>query len=264
MQRYIRISIALVTSFVFVNGVAPHVFLGASPLVRQDFIAQVKDAPHTLPQIVADYSTKLLARRPTAVPTPFDSSPSKILPTANPTTQSQPTTAQQPPTPTGFILPSKSPTALPSPTTKVNPPTVTPTTAQPNVDITILEQQTVDLINQKRKAENSNLQNLTINQYLVIAARGMSNDMVQHNACYKDHKGSDGSTFIDRINKAGFKGSAYGETLICAGNTPEIVVNGWWSSPPHHAVLTNDKIKQIGVGWAGSGGSTRVTADVAL
>lgn len=151
-----------------------------------------------------------------------------------------------PPLPTFAPLPTfiaKLPGSERSPTMSV--PTVSPI---PQISSSQLENEIINLINSRRKADG--LGGLTANTQLTAAARRHSADISAHNNC--GHYGSDGSDPFVRARQAGYTGSVHGETVACRHRTPESAVAGWWSSPPHHAILTNSTIKQIGVGWAGN------------
>jgi uncharacterized protein YkwD len=67
------------------------------------------------------------------------------------------------------------------------------------------------------------------------------------------HTGSDGSSPGDRITRAGYTWSAYGENVAYGYATPEQVMNGWMNSPGHRANILNCSFKEIGVGLAQPG-----------
>jgi uncharacterized protein YkwD len=83
---------------------------------------------------------------------------------------------------------------------------------------------------------------------LTAAARAHSADMVQKNTF--SHTGSDGSTFIVRIQRAGYAANATGENIAWGYRTPADVVNGWLNSPTHRANILNCASKAVGVGLA--------------
>ncbi|OGK20174.1 hypothetical protein A3C23_01580 [Candidatus Roizmanbacteria bacterium RIFCSPHIGHO2_02_FULL_37_13b] len=140
-------------------------------------------------------------------------------------------------------LPTRSPTREP-----VRQPTQSPQSNNTNISLSTLEQQTVTLINEKRSAEGKS--KLVVNSALTKAARTLSADNAGRASIGQcSHFGSDGSDFIKRANQAGYSGSPFGETIGCGHSSAESIVNGWWSSPPHHAILTNGQVKYIGVGW---------------
>lgn len=107
------------------------------------------------------------------------------------------------------------------------------------------EQQTVDLINSRRAAMG--LGTLQINPALTIAARRHSDDIGPTGLC--QHNGTDGSSPWDRIAQAGYTGSAMGEVVGCGFTTAQGVVDGWWGSPGHYAILTDANANDIGCAW---------------
>ncbi|MGW7817597.1 CAP domain-containing protein [Streptomyces puniciscabiei] len=92
---------------------------------------------------------------------------------------------------------------------------------------------------------------LTVNPELTKAAQAHSADMAAHQNM--SHTGSDGSSPGDRITRAGYSWSAYGENVAYGYATPEQVMNGWMNSPGHRANILNCSYKEIGVGLAQPG-----------
>ena len=111
--------------------------------------------------------------------------------------------------------------------------------------LTAQEQQTIDLINQRRAAMG--LGALRVSRSLTGASRRHSNDIGPRGLC--QHEGTDGSSPWDRIAQAGYGGSAMGEVVGCGYNSAQGVVDGWWNSPPHRAILTDPNANDIGCGW---------------
>lgn len=109
----------------------------------------------------------------------------------------------------------------------------------------VLEQQTVDLINQRRVALG--LGTLRVDSHLVAAARRHSDDIGPNGLC--QHEGTDGSSPWDRIDQSGYTGFGNAEVVGCGYDTPESIVDGWWNSPPHHDILINPETNDIGCGW---------------
>jgi uncharacterized protein YkwD len=108
-----------------------------------------------------------------------------------------------------------------------------------------LEQQTVDLINARRAAMG--LGAMRLNLSLTSAARRHSNDIGPAGLC--QHNGTDGTSPWDRIAQAGYSGGAMGEVVGCGYTTALGVVDGWWGSPGHYAILTDRSANEIGCGW---------------
>ena len=53
-----------------------------------------------------------------------------------------------------------------------------------------------------------------------------------------------------------------GEVVGCGYNSPRGVVDGWWGSSAHYAILTNSNADEIGCGWwIGSSGYGWQTCD---
>ncbi|MFF1644839.1 CAP domain-containing protein [Streptomyces sp. NPDC058240] len=92
---------------------------------------------------------------------------------------------------------------------------------------------------------------LTLSAELTKAARTHSADMASHKNM--SHTGSDGSALGDRIARAGYDWSAYGENVAHGYSTPEKVVAGWMGSPGHKRNILDCSFKEIGVGRAQPG-----------
>ncbi len=107
------------------------------------------------------------------------------------------------------------------------------------------ERQTVDLINQRRASMG--LGQLQVNMSLTQASRRHSSDIGPARLC--QHEGTDGSSPWDRIAQAGYAGFAMGEVVGCNFPTAQSVVDGWWASPGHYAILTDAAAVNIGCGW---------------
>jgi uncharacterized protein YkwD len=140
------------------------------------------------------------------------------------------------------------------------PPTPNPTstpTNPPDGTLSSYEQQTVDIINQRRRQMGR--RELSVNPQLTAAARRHSQDIHAHNLC--QHDGTDGTSPWDRVRQAGYPGQPLGEVAGCGYGTPEAVVNGWWGSPRHKAILIDANATEIGMGWtpaSGGGGAHQV------
>jgi|GEM_PF-4838078 len=117
-------------------------------------------------------------------------------------------------------------------------------TARPP-QISAHEQQTMDLINQRRAAMG--LRTLRVDMALVRAARRHSSDVGPHGLC--QHNGTDGSSPWDRMTQAGYAGFGIGEVVGCNFNSPQAVVDAWWASPGHYGVLVDPAATDIGCGW---------------
>ncbi|MFI2371659.1 CAP domain-containing protein [Streptomyces sp. NPDC018833] len=137
--------------------------------------------------------------------------------------------------------------AAPKPTaTKAAPKPASPSTAAPaSGDVA----RVVELVNSERS--KAGCSPVTLNAKLSKAAQDHSEDMAAHRNM--SHTGSDGSDAGDRITRAGYNWSTYGENVAYGYETPESVMAGWMSSPGHKENILNCAFKEIGVGLAQPG-----------
>src|SRR3954451_12546025 len=94
---------------------------------------------------------------------------------------------------------------------------------------------------------------LKLNGRLSRAAAGHSTDMVSDG--YFDHTAPGGSTFVDRILRAGYAkrtdGWALGENLAWGTgdlSTASGVMNSWMASPGHKANILKRSYREVGIG----------------
>ncbi|MFD7133800.1 CAP domain-containing protein [Streptomyces sp. NPDC059894] len=92
---------------------------------------------------------------------------------------------------------------------------------------------------------------LTLNAKLTKAAQDHSADMALHSNM--SHTGSDGSDAAERLTRAGYSWSSYGENVAYGYSSAEEVMAGWMSSPGHKRNILNCDFKEIGVGLAQPG-----------
>ena len=92
---------------------------------------------------------------------------------------------------------------------------------------------------------------MTMNPVLTWAAQAHSADWAAHGTM--SHTGSDGSSPGDRLTRAGYLWSAYGENVAYGYATAEQVMAGWMASPGHRANILTCSFKEIGVGFAQPG-----------
>jgi uncharacterized protein YkwD len=92
---------------------------------------------------------------------------------------------------------------------------------------------------------------LVMKAKLTRAAQDHSKDMASHRNM--SHTGSDGSSPGDRITRAGYSWSTYGENVAHGYTSPESVMAGWMASPGHKRNILNCAFKEIGVGLAQPG-----------
>lgn len=144
---------------------------------------------------------------------------------------------------------SSAPTApsSPAPTTSAAP--AAPSSPAPAATASGVTADIVRLVNAERA--KAGCQPLTLNSTLTKAAQAHSDDMAAHQNM--SHTGSDGSSPGDRITRAGYTWSSYGENVAYGYSTADQVMAGWMSSPGHRANILNCGFKEIGVGLAQPG-----------
>lgn len=152
-------------------------------------------------------------------------------------------------TPTSLPVAASTSTAVrtvtpPATATSIPPATAT-ATATATASASQREQETVDLINQRRVAMG--LAALRLDPALTTAAREQSYDMGPLHLC--QHTGTNGSTPSDRVYGAGYPGNFQGEVIGCGYLTSPSVVDAWWASSPHYSILTQTTANDIGCGW---------------
>ncbi len=86
------------------------------------------------------------------------------------------------------------------------------------------------------------------NETLAQASRLHAEDMAQHN--YFSHRGRDGSSPAQRIERAGYRYRAMGENLAGGQLQPEDAVAGWIKSPEHCANLMSPAFTEMGSAYA--------------
>jgi uncharacterized protein YkwD len=90
---------------------------------------------------------------------------------------------------------------------------------------------------------------LSLNVNLTRAALGHSREMAVNRQF--DHRGHDGSTPADRIQRAGY--GAYrivGENIAAGAMTPAEATEGWLASPPHCENIMDGRFTEIGIAYA--------------
>jgi len=107
------------------------------------------------------------------------------------------------------------------------------------------------LVNRKRAANG--LGALTVDRRMQRAAVRHARDMVRH--AYFAHQRAGGPDLTARLDRAGWHGSAWGETLAygCgSAGTPRATLRNWMNSPPHKEILLSGKYHRAGLGVADS------------
>lgn len=161
------------------------------------------------------------------------------------------------PTPSPSPSPSPSPEPEPSPTPAAEPEPEPEldrnpdresrrrAPAEPDSDITALEDEVTALTNAERRAAGCG--EVTTDERLRAAARGHSQDMAAND--YFSHTSLDGSTFVDRAQEQGYPSPA-AENIAYGYATPADVVAGWMNSDGHRRNILNCSHRTIGVGLA--------------
>ncbi|MFI9344041.1 CAP domain-containing protein [Streptomyces sp. NPDC052773] len=187
---------------------------------------------------------------PSPTATPSTSTPKPTVPTPKATTAPS-TPKPTVPTPKATTAPS-TPKTTPTPTPPKATASATPSAAgtpQATPTASGAVARIVELVNAERgKAGCSPVKP---NATLTKAAQAHSEDMAAHRNM--SHTGSDGSSPGERITRAGYNWSTYGENVAYGYSTPEQVMAGWMSSPGHKANILNCGFKEIGVGLAQPG-----------
>lgn len=269
-MQYVKMILAQIGAYFVTIVLIERVFLGPAPTVRAEFIYEVQSLPQTArtyiaetPAKISSFIARLKERKELASKTPppwvFEPVPDEVIPTQSgryagptrspkesPNDPQQPTSQPQEPLPTDQQRQPDQPrevlpTRAPQPTRPPAQPTSVP--ASPST----LEQQMLALINQRRKA--AGLQEMSLDGHLTTAARDHSSYMSGgRGRC--GHVGAGGSSPFDRAKTAGYNGQVIGETVACSYTSAQAAVDGWWSSPPHKAILMSQNGRQIGLGWS--------------
>ena len=102
---------------------------------------------------------------------------------------------------------------------------------------------------------NHGLRKLKLSKRLSVAARRHSEDMARRN--YFSHSSPSGSSFLDRIKRAGYLTGARswtaGENIAWGSGrraTPRATVRSWMNSPGHRANILKGRFRHIGIGIA--------------
>jgi len=103
------------------------------------------------------------------------------------------------------------------------------------------------LVNRKRAAHG--LGALTVDRRIQRAAGRHARDMARRG--YFAHQRSGGPNLTTRLKRAGWRGSAWGETLAygCGSTgTPRATLRNWMHSPPHKDIVLSGKYRLAGFG----------------
>jgi len=90
---------------------------------------------------------------------------------------------------------------------------------------------------------------LTLNANLTRAALAHSREMAVNREF--DHRGHDGSTPAQRIQRAGYGAfRIVGENIAAGAMSPAEVTEGWFASPPHCENIMDARFTEIGIAYA--------------
>ena len=117
-------------------------------------------------------------------------------------------------------------------------------------------QRVLDLVNQARATPRycgnrlfNTARPVRWNDALAEASRLHAEDMARNN--YFSHRGRDGSSPAQRVERAGYRYRAAGENIAAGGQMgAEDAVAGWIKSPGHCANLMNAAFTEMGVAFA--------------
>lgn len=96
------------------------------------------------------------------------------------------------------------------------------------------------------RAQNG-LPPLQPNAQLASAAATHAQDMSFQSRPW--HWGSDGSSPMSRVQRAGYRGSVVGELISETFETEFETVNAWMSEPETRQVILDRRATEVGVGW---------------
>lgn len=103
----------------------------------------------------------------------------------------------------------------------------------------------LDSVNALRSA--SGLQTLELSAELTAAAATHSRDMSIQNRPW--HFGSDGSSPIDRVARAGYAGTMLGENISETFESDVETLAAWMSEPATRDVIMNPDARFMGIAW---------------
>ncbi len=103
----------------------------------------------------------------------------------------------------------------------------------------------LDSVNALRQA--SGVQNVQLNAELTAAAATHSRDMSVQNRPW--HFGSDGSSPLDRVARAGYTGTLLGENISETYENEQQTLTAWLERPATRAVILDPKAVNMGFSW---------------
>lgn len=125
-----------------------------------------------------------------------------------------------------------------------------------SLEMSDFERETLDLINEFRAEENNCggeimaiAEPLQWHPNLDAAAEAHAVDMYDNNVL--THTGSDGSTLGERLTRANYIASRWGENVAKGPQTPAQAVEAFKNSPAHCKVMSSPNYKQVGIAKMG-------------
>ncbi len=103
----------------------------------------------------------------------------------------------------------------------------------------------LDSVNALRQAAGA--QTVQLNAELTAAAATHSRDMSVQNRPW--HFGSDGSSPLDRVSRAGYTGSLLGENISETYENEQQTLSAWLERPATRAVILDPKAVNMGFSW---------------
>ena len=113
-------------------------------------------------------------------------------------------------------------------------------------DLSALEQEIVNLVNQERQARG--LAPLSVNSRLVSAAQQHAGNMARYNQMSHTLPQADLPNLVDRLNYYNYDYRAAGENIAWNYRSADAVMTAWMNSPGHRANILNPNFTEIGVG----------------
>lgn len=152
-----------------------------------------------------------------------------------------------------FSFTGCTPAPAPQPPPHVDDPPTLPDPEHGDYDDPV-KQTLLDLHATRRKT--AGLPQLTPHTRLDSAAQSHAEWMAANDKM--SHTGAGGSSFWDRVKKAGYKGRGGGENIAAGYRTPESVLIGWWNSAGHKRNILNPNWDHVGFGHATSQRTGRI------
>ncbi len=169
-----------------------------------------------------------------------------VVPSTPPTLLAEAATATNPAVATPTLSASSEITATPAATLTATPAVLTPTS---DPDVTAAET-LLQLSNAARLAAQCEVE-LKPEPRLTQTAQAHAEDMARNSRI--DHVGSDGATYTDRLDRAGYTYTRRGENIAAGFTTSAEVFAIWMDEPedgPHRVNILNCAYQHAGIGLA--------------